>query len=607
MVVDEADRGQLMLVGAITIAIIFLGLVSVLNAGLFTANVAPRAGLSTTTGAETFVSSVRSDVAVLQGAVAEESVEGEVYLREPALVDALGTYEGYLYKSVGSNRPAGVSVSLNRTRGRGGLLVDENPETEFDPASGTDASWTLATDVTETDGTVTVYEFPTHNASQTATFTVSATDPDDEWYLDFYWDQSANQAYVQTRDATGVTDTCALSQARRTNSSGVTVSLENGSVVGAPCSVPVPQDALDEPYELSFDRTGPESARAEGTYRLAVNGTIQSGRFNSPYASPYVVPHVEAAYLDVRYTTPQLTYTTTIRSEPVPASVPSPALTGRGLVFVNDTATARLGTLTSHEGRVRWYNVTDVPVIGPADVDLDGDSRVEVPYVDSDGAVRVVDAANESATLTGVGTAETVDTRLAVGTWHGSGPSVFYVGDGGNRVYRVTGDAGPFEVLQDSNNGVSAVSGPGDIDGDDAPEFVYVDGSQQLRYLDDDGTVGVKITNGGVGQNYGPGVGRPHDFDGDGEARIPFVGGSNNLKLIDAAGNSVSLVGGVDKAPIAVEDVDGDGNAEIVYLKGGTAYFLDGVGTGSPTEQQLERQTINGTTPVTARQGPGVA
>ena len=192
----DDDRAQLMLVGAITIAVIFLGLVTVLNAGLFTSNVAPRAGLSATADAETFVDGVEHDVPVLLGTTAVDTVTGDVYVSDAVVVDEIDRYESYLFRSMGSGRPVAATVALNRTESDGGtLIVDDEPRGQFDSVDDPDdPDWVLARDVSSMDGTVTLYQFPVHNASGDSTFAIEADDGSDVWRLEMYWDEDEEQA-----------------------------------------------------------------------------------------------------------------------------------------------------------------------------------------------------------------------------------------------------------------------------------------------------------------------------------------------------------------------------------------------------------------------------
>ncbi|MFB6303930.1 MAG: hypothetical protein ABEH47_02090 [Haloferacaceae archaeon] len=242
------------------------------------------------------------------------------------------------------------------------------------------------------------------------------------------------------------------------------------------------------------------------------------------------------------------------------------------------------------------YDVTGVQVTTPQSADLDGDGSVEVGFVNSStGDVHAVDRANATTLLLNASdaavAAEPSKSRMAVGTWGGSEPSVLFVDDGESSIYRVDDDE--YVHIVDASNGASAVVGVVDVDGDGAEEIVFVDGSAQLRYVQEDGSTIQKISNGGVGSNNGVGAGRPADFDGDGTVRVPFVDGSNQLSLVTHDGNKTVVTNGgnavtMDKAPLAAFDWDGDGRPEIVGLDGGVLHVVDGIG-GDVTVTKVTR------------------
>lgn len=268
---------------------------------------------------------------------------------------------------------------------------------------------------------------------------------------------------------------------------------------------------------------------------------------------------------------------------------------------------------TVRDGGKTTYDVTNVQVVGPQSRDLDGDGRLEIPYVNgSDGSVYAVDRANETTQLLEAGTlgaantaAEPATSRMAVGTWSGSDPSVFLVGDDESAIYRVD-DSGNTKIT-DASNGASAVVGVLDVDGDGGQEIVFVDGSAQLRYVEGDGSI-QKVQNGGVGSNNGVGAGGPADFDGDGTPRIPFVDGSGYLSVVTADGQKTTLSDGgttitASKAPLAAFDWDGDGAPEIVYVDGGVLHLADDIDSGTANSSEI---THDGTT-VAAAEETGAA
>jgi FlaG/FlaF family flagellin (archaellin) len=235
-----------------------------------------------------------------------------------------------------------------------------------------------------------------------------------------------------------------------------------------------------------------------------------------------------------------------------------------------------------------FSNTGQIQALGPATTDLDGDGLVEAPYIDANGTLKLIDGNGEQTTLANdsdVPGAEIHEdkTRLAVATWNGTGPDVLFTGDT-DTIYRVGPGGSPTEVAT-PDNGVNAVVDAGDMDGDGDTELVFADGSQEIRYLDDDGsTTGVT-----AGSNNGIGAGSLVDYDGDGVQRVAIVDGGNNIKLVGSpSGESDVLIDNTRvagnapqarKSPLTVADVDGDGGNEIIYLgnDNGKVKYLDGV------------------------------
>jgi len=231
-----------------------------------------------------------------------------------------------------------------------------------------------------------------------------------------------------------------------------------------------------------------------------------------------------------------------------------------------------------------------VDAVGATVADVTGDGTVDIPFVDSKGLyVTSVGASGYTEIPKGnKPKIERTGTRLAVGEWQPadlSGPLVLFADKNAGKIHGANGD-GTTEELLATDDGTDGVSGVADLDGDGGSELVFLDGSQQLRYLNQDGTI-EKITNGGVGANNSAGFGPPADCTGDGTLRVPIVDGSNNVALIDAAGNKTVLVTeDAKKAAVAPMDVDLDGDLEVAYLgnDGGNVKYVDDVGGANETK-----------------------
>ena len=205
-----------------------------------------------------------------------------------------------------------------------------------------------------------------------------------------------------------------------------------------------------------------------------------------------------------------------------------------------------------------------VKALGAPTTDITGTGEVDLPYVTNNGSLKVTDSSGTTEKLvdkSAKSKANKSKTIMTAGSWNSNNPSVFYASRNKKTLYRVDG-GGSVSTVAEPGNGVQGVVGIGDIDNDGAAELIFVDGSQQIRYLSTDGTI-EKISGGGVGSNNAVGVGKVANFD-DG-VRVVFVNGSNNIKLV-GSDTTVLSAANAKKSPVTVADVDGDNDLEIVYI-----------------------------------------
>ncbi|WP_254823086.1 type IV pilin [Haloglomus halophilum] len=258
-----------------------------------------------------------------------------------------------------------------------------------------------------------------------------------------------------------------------------------------------------------------------------------------------------------------------------------------GVLYAGDGGS--LTSIDTGSGTLETLSVPgSVDALGPATTNLLDDGGTDVPYVDGTDRVRVTGPDGSTTTLATSGdipgTIEGAKTRLATGRWDGSDPSVLFVNENHDTLYRVAEGGTPTAVAA-PGDGTQAVVGIADVDGDAADELVFADGSQRLQALDPDGTV-TALADGQLGSNNGIGAGALADFDGDGIHRAVGVDGSNQVKLVGtgtAAGGeaTTTLTGGVArKSPATVADVDGDGTPEVVFVSNDSEKlkYVDDVG-----------------------------
>ncbi|GGL37520.1 hypothetical protein GCM10009037_21330 [Halarchaeum grantii] len=239
-------------------------------------------------------------------------------------------------------------------------------------------------------------------------------------------------------------------------------------------------------------------------------------------------------------------------------------------VVYADGTTASLGVTgsISHVGRV---------------ADLDGDGRLEAPYVSTDGALRIVDMNGTARTLTS--DADTGKGVIATGDWDGDGRvSVYYEAASDGRLYRVRAGTSPTAVTGPDGGtlATNGVVGVADYDGDGTRDLLFLGSSSTLKYYD-----GATVSSTGFssfGSNYGLGVGAPADFDGDGVPRVPYVTGSQTLGLLAADGSKtpVDAKQTPAKAPVGDGDWTGDGSPDLLYV-GSDDFHLQYAALGGPS------------------------
>jgi hypothetical protein len=249
-------------------------------------------------------------------------------------------------------------------------------------------------------------------------------------------------------------------------------------------------------------------------------------------------------------------------------------------------------------------NSNDADVIGANAADIVESADADIPYLSKGGG-------NKDIFATYVGASADVSipkgtnpklkkqkTRLTLAAWPPaalSGVLILAADKNTSKILAFDSD-GNDEVVANPSNGCGGVSGVADIDGDGSDELVFIDSSQQMRYLEQNGTV-VKIQNAAVGSNNSAGFGPPVDFNGDGVIRIPFIDGSQNPAVVTADGSKTILnsSGIAKKAAVAPVDIDGDGDPEFMFLgnsSGKIKYIDDVLGSNAVETLQVDGNPV---------------
>jgi hypothetical protein len=576
----EGERGQLILVGGVALALVFVALGVLLNSAAFTGAEAARNGAADADSAL----SLRDD--------AVEGVGGAMFYVNndswergyPGLVSELraetGVWAGAVSNTSATHRSLADARVVDWTNG---TQIYQAESRNFTAKNGT-ADWAL---VSNGDGVrrfgVEVDADGPLPARSSAFEVVFKNDTESEEVL-VYDDGSGVVVEWPTEAGTATCDT-------GVSSGTVSVSLTSGAILDGSCAdSPPPFPTIEGPYDIRY-RNADE---VTGGYSLVVahplDGVRAGGAYNNNTDDP--PPHAVAALYNatvaVSFTSATLSYNGT--GTTAPAAPPGLALTRSGggasdggarspdlvspvapppprpLVFAGNTSEQNLVTYRL-DGTRRTLPAPGIRAVGRGETDLDDDGSREIPYINDSGALALIDGAGEKQVL--VGNARR--TRVGVGSFAGAPESVYYINESDNQhIYRATvTDTGTTTTKVFDVRGHS-VAGMGDIDGDGDDELVYLGTSATLSYVEPDGSTS---SMGGYSSiSSASTVGPPADFDGNGVATVPLITGSSNVQLRKVDGtaketttNDNTLATG-GKYPPTHYDVDEDDRLEVVFV-----------------------------------------
>jgi len=288
----RSDRAQIILVGAFALAVVFIALALVMNAAIYTENLATRSESAGTADAAAFqrsTTTVAEDVFQYAHEVNDSDYAG----LERNVTDGIEAYDNVTRTQQASgNQLTGVSVASTTD----GTNITDN-ESDFQSPSNTD-DWTLATGVTQTR------EFrlktDTLNFPSTEEFRVVADDAS-TWYL--------NISAEGTGYEVGVNDSGTYTQCATPSIQAITVDFSNGTVNGNSCAA-LDLHEVSGPYALKFEN----SSTVTGAYTVIVDS---DETYTSPDSDdPTTEPVLYSMEVDMTYWTSELRYETSIRVAP---------------------------------------------------------------------------------------------------------------------------------------------------------------------------------------------------------------------------------------------------------------------------------------------------
>ena len=304
------DRGQLLLVTAISLAVLFVTLALVMNTVIYTENLATRsskvAGGSEAVG---YRSAVEAGIGGLITHVNYHNNTSHADLQSNLTtgVEDWTNATGKLYAQSGTVVNASLLSTENGTR-----IEQDGADRDFTNASESKNDWTLAS-----------------NVNDTREFRINVTDDD---HLEDFGDGDGFGVVVDDGSNTW--------RVNVTDNGGTKVGIENGTGDEFVCSVASDEpwinvtagtvageecDGLDfaegltVPYSISFEN----GDNINGTYTLVVtneslasNPGIHSHVNDDGSGSPYVTPATYSARIELVYQSPRLFFNTSVRVAP---------------------------------------------------------------------------------------------------------------------------------------------------------------------------------------------------------------------------------------------------------------------------------------------------
>jgi len=300
-VIDD-DRGQMLLVGAVAIAVLVFGVVVVLNTMIYTTSVKPQASIEASEEAMTAEQAVRRDLKrFMRGYTSQEP-----YINQSntgALDSNLTRYGRRQSESVAERSPATVSVELNRTASGSFALVRQSTDRDFRAESGVPSQDWNITDSGELTSARFEFEASTSASySQAFTVTVRNDSTGDWWRFRVYKNPPSNNT-IETLDYDGNSVTCNVIQ-------GETV-VVNETAISAPSNTCPIDFARGVPPEYSVRVT--KGNKLSGTYALGMTDPNDGRLGDGPTDQPYIDDLLTEAAFDFAYVTPAVSYESTIR------------------------------------------------------------------------------------------------------------------------------------------------------------------------------------------------------------------------------------------------------------------------------------------------------
>jgi len=288
------DRGQLLLIGAILIAVVIVGVVVQLNSLQYTNALGSYSQTQSLDEAASAEATTEQDIEALVRAVrADDPANFEQALRRN-----LSTYHNYSRNMSAETGTSSVSVSLNESASVNKTELNSSNGLRYRSPETNDKNWTVARDVRSVER---FWLNATGANNPNKDFTITITNASASWQLRLNSSAASNDFVVQTRNATappsGWISHCDEDEAN--------ISIRTGTSQGTGCDFTSLTEDLTPPYEIEYSY----GQWGEGSYNITVIGDVEESNFDNPTSQIY------HPAVDYRYRSVGTAYNRTILAE----------------------------------------------------------------------------------------------------------------------------------------------------------------------------------------------------------------------------------------------------------------------------------------------------
>jgi hypothetical protein len=302
----DDDSAQLLLVGAVALAVVIVSIAVVFNSMVLTASIAPQGTAVAADSAERYERVFSRDA---QRLVNRLSTDGETVDRS-SLKRNLTGYNRKLAVATASQSPAHPNVSLNGTASTELHKLEQTDNGDVVAASPpAPQDWTMVQ-----SGAVTSFDIwldpntPNLPNSEPQAFgvTVANSSAGTSWGFDVWKDASANTVVVEIRQNGSDVSVHQFDPSAR-------IHVDETSIEGATNSTSITfADGVRSPYELDIDYGN----KMHANYTVVVDGSVDQSQFADPHAGqPFSHTVLSDVAVDLTYANPAITYESTITLE----------------------------------------------------------------------------------------------------------------------------------------------------------------------------------------------------------------------------------------------------------------------------------------------------